>query len=89
MVYPSILSHLASGAVLFASVVFGILYFSKLRSLDTYRMFVLLFLFSLVLAVHGISHLLLEKEYHYIPFHLWKLPSPTNPTECPCMKGKL
>ena len=60
---PSILSHMLNGLFLLLSFLFVIIYFSKLQGLDAYRMLVLILLFSLVLGVHGISHLGLEREY--------------------------
>ena len=65
--YPSILAHMMNGMLLFASVVFVIAYFPKLYALDAYRKLILLLLFTTALGLHGISHLLLEKEYHYNP----------------------
>ena len=60
---PSILSHMLNGLFMLLSFLFVIIYFSKLQGLDAYRMLVLILLFSLVLGVHGISHLGLEREY--------------------------
>jgi 4-hydroxybenzoate polyprenyltransferase len=84
MFYPSILAHMLSSLVMAASVLFGLYYFSKLKSLDSYRILVLGLLFTIVLTIHGISHALLEKEYNFIPFNMWKLP--VKNVECPCMK---
>ena len=39
--------------------------FGSLRKLDTYRMLVLVLLFSIVVGIHGISHLGLRKTYGY------------------------
>jgi hypothetical protein len=39
--------------------------FGSLRRLDTYRMLVLVLLFSIVVGIHGISHLGLRKTYGY------------------------
>jgi hypothetical protein len=70
--YPSILSHTAGGGLMVLSVLFAIYNFSKLRSLDTFKILLLLLMFSLVVSVHGLSHLGLESEYQYTPFNLWK-----------------
>ena len=75
---PSILSHMLNGLFMLLSFLFVIIYFSKLQGLDAYRMLVLILLFSLVLGVHGISHLGLEREYGFF--------SPMKHTTCPCMK---
>jgi len=67
MLYPSIMAHMLSGVLLFTVVVFAIVYFPKIYTLDAYRKLVLLMLFITALALHGISHILLEKAYHYNP----------------------
>ena len=85
--YPSIITHTLNGLVLILSFLFLFMYFSKLQSLDAYRMLVLILLFSLVLGVHGISHLGLEREYGYSPYNILSIPKP-NDTKCPCMKMK-
>ena len=66
MIYPSIASHIFSAIFMGLSALFALFYFSKLKSLDTYRILILLLLFSIVLGVHGLSHVMLEKEYNYI-----------------------
>jgi len=61
------MAHMLNGALLFVCVLFVIAYYPKIYALDTYRQLILLLLFTLALGLHGISHLLLEKEYHYNP----------------------
>jgi hypothetical protein len=65
--YPSIMAHMLNGALLLVCVLFAIAYYPKIYALDVYRQFILLLLFTLVIGLHGISHLLLEKGYHYNP----------------------
>lgn len=65
MFYPSIIAHVFSGLLLFISIGISLLYFSKLQSLDIYRILILILLLSIALGIHGISHVLLEKEYNY------------------------
>ena len=65
--YPSIMAHMLNGALLLVCVLFAIAYYPKIYALDAYRQFILLLLFTLVIGLHGISHLLLEKGYHYNP----------------------
>ena len=67
ILYPSIMAHMMNGALLFVCVLFVIAYYPKILSLDAYRQLILLLLFTLALGLHGISHLLLEKGYHYNP----------------------
>jgi hypothetical protein len=84
MFYPSIASHSMNGILIFIGVLFVLFNFKKIRSLDAYHMLIVLLLFSITMGIHGISHLLLESEYQYVPLNLWKLPK--KDMNCPCMK---
>jgi len=55
-VYPSVISHIVSGALLLMALVTAVFSFSKVKSLDAYRMIVLLLVGSIALGVHGLSH---------------------------------
>ena len=74
MYYPSIMAHMLNGLLLFTAVVYVLFNFQKTQSLDTYNTLVVILLFSISMGVHVLSHLVLEKEYNYVPFYLWKLP---------------
>ena len=89
-IYPSIITHTVNGIFLMLSFLFVIIYFSKLQSLDAYHILVLSLLFSLVLGVHGISHLGLEREYGYSPYNIFSIPKRNTfaNTRCPCMLNK-
>ena len=80
MIPPSILSHALGGGILFFIFFSIIVYFSKLQALDVYRALVLLSLFSIVITLHGISHLGLEREYGYVPFYSWRIQSHSSQT---------
>ena len=67
--FPSIISHILSGILLFVSLLSIVFYFKKFQTFDPYQMLVLLLLFSGALGIHGISHLGLEKAYNYNPIH--------------------
>lgn len=82
--YPSIMAHTLNCVLLLVAIVFVISYFPKLQALDAYHTLVLILLFSIVIGIHGISHVFLEKEYQYVPFNMWTIPS--KKMECPCMK---
>ena len=64
------MAHGMSGISLFAAIAFLILHFSKIKGVDAYRILVLILLFSMALGIHGISHLVLEKEYKYNPLNV-------------------
>lgn len=73
MFYPSIMAHMINGLFLLAAVIVALLSYSKLRTLDSYHILVLILLGSVAIGVHGLSHAALERQYRYIPFNLWKL----------------
>ena len=54
-----------SGALMGIALYIAVISFGSLRKLDTYRMLVLVLLFSIVLGIHGISHLGLKRAYGY------------------------
>ena len=66
--YPSIASHAIGGFFLLIAILYTLINLSKLKTLDTYRILLLILLFSIVATVHGVSHVLLEKEYNFVPF---------------------
>jgi len=74
MFYPSIAAHAIGGFFLLIAIVYTLIHSAKLQALDTYRILILILLFSIVVTVHGVSHVLLEKEYNFVPWTLWKLP---------------
>lgn len=68
--YPSVLADIFSGALMFLALYLIYMSFGKLRALDAYRMIVLVLLLSIVVGVHGISHLGLERAYGYSPLNI-------------------
>ena len=72
MTYPSLMAHVVSGMLVVFSIIFVVVHWSKLGKLDTYRTLMLLLFFATVVGIHGISHLLLEKEYNYMPIYWLK-----------------
>lgn len=67
------MAHMLNGLTLLVALVFVIVSYSKLRTLDPYHILVLILLGSVAIGVHGLSHAILEKHYRYIPFNLWKI----------------
>ena len=68
--YPSVLAHMLSGGLMFLALYIALTSFKTLRALDTYRILVLVLLFSTAAGVHGISHLRLERAYGYNPLKM-------------------
>jgi len=68
MFYPSIMAHMINGLFLLAALVVAFLSYSKLRSLDAYHILILILLGSVAIGVHGLSHAVLERQYHFVPW---------------------
>ena len=67
------MAQMMNGLFLLIALVFVIYSYTKLRSLDSYHILVLILLASVAIGVHGLSHAALERQYRYVPFNLWKL----------------
>jgi putative copper export protein len=70
MYTPSVYAHIFGGAVLVASILYLVLHVSKVVSRDPYQILVLMFLFSIAIGIHGLSHAGLEYVYNYNPLSL-------------------
>jgi uncharacterized membrane protein len=70
---PSLYAHVINGILLLIAIIIFVLNFSKIIKLGPYKLIVLYLLFSVVIGIHGISHLGLEKGYGYNPFHIMNL----------------
>lgn len=64
---PSLYAHAMSGVLMAISVLYLVVYSSKIMSRDPYQILVLILLFSVAIGVHGISHTGLEVVYGYNP----------------------
>lgn len=68
---PSFYAHIING--IFLLVAFIILYkhYSQIKKLEPYKTIIIALLFSLSIGIHGLSHLGLEKIYHYNPINIY------------------
>jgi hypothetical protein len=64
---PSFYAHAINGILLFIAVIVLYNNYSKISKIDTYKVVVLLVLFSIGIGVHGLSHQGLEKNYNFNP----------------------
>ena len=71
MLPPSILAHGLNALFMVSAFVIGIANYKKVVALDTYRLLIVVLLFSVAVGVHGISHALLEKHYNFRPW-VWR-----------------
>jgi hypothetical protein len=67
---PSLYAHVMSGVLMAMSVLYLVVYSSKIISRDPYQILVLILLFSVGFGIHGISHACLEVVYGYNPLKL-------------------
>jgi len=66
---PSFYAHAINGILLFIAVIVLYNNYSKISKIDTYKVVVLLVLFSIGIGVHGLSHQGLEKNYNFNPLN--------------------
>ena len=69
MFVPSILAHIIGGGFLVFALIYLIFNNSRIFTLDSYRILILILLSSVAITVHGISHLGLEQIYSYSPWY--------------------
>ena len=67
---PSFYAHVINGILLLVAFILLIQNYSYIKSMDKYRVILLVLLFSIATGVHGMSHLGLEKIYGYNPLQL-------------------
>ena len=62
---PLVFTHVLSALLMVYALYIGITCYAKLCRLEVYNMLVLVLLASIVLGVHGISHIEMKKIYGY------------------------
>lgn len=67
---PSLYAHVINGILLLVAFILLLQNYSYIKSMDKYRLILLVLLFSIATGVHGLSHLGLEKNYGYNPLQL-------------------
>ena len=67
---PSLYAHVINGILLLVAFILLYKNYSSIKSMDKYRLILLVLLFSIATGVHGLSHLGLEKIYGYNPLQL-------------------
>lgn len=71
LVNPSLYAHFLHSILLVIAILLVFLNFSKITHLEPFKMIVLLLFFSLVIGLHGLSHLGLESLYGYNPIRIF------------------
>jgi hypothetical protein len=67
---PSLYAHVINGILLLVAFILLYKNYSSIKSMDKYRLILLVLLFSIATGVHSLSHLGLEKIYGYNPLQL-------------------
>ena len=67
---PSLYAHVINGILLLVAFILLLQNYRSIKSMDKYRLILLVLLFSIATGVHGLSHLGLEKNYGYNPLQL-------------------
>lgn len=67
---PSFYAHVLNGILLFIALIVLFKNYSKINKIDTYKIVILLLLFSIGIGIHGISHQGLEKNYNFNPLNI-------------------
>ena len=69
-IHPIIYAHVIGAFFILVALVFVIVNYKKLFSIDIYHKIILLLIASAAITAHGISHDLLEKQGYkmYVPF---------------------
>jgi len=67
---PSLYAHFINGILLLVAFILLYKNYSSIKSMDKYRLILLVLLFSIATGVHSLSHLGLEKIYGYNPLQL-------------------
>jgi len=64
---PSFYAHIINGLLLLFAFVILCKNYDKISNLEPYKIMKIIFLYSVGVGVHGLSHLGLEKNYNYNP----------------------
>jgi hypothetical protein len=70
---PSLYAHIINAILLLTAVILLFSNYSKIKNIEPYKKIMLILLFSIVIGIHGLSHLGLESVYGYNPMILEKI----------------
>jgi hypothetical protein len=71
LINPSLYAHFLHTILLVLAILLVLFNFLKIINLEPFKIIVLLLFFSLVIGIHGISHLGLEALYGYNPIRIF------------------
>lgn len=64
---PSFYAHILNGLLLVVATILFVIHYKKLTKMDPYKLILIIFIFSIAVGIHGISHLGLESVYNFNP----------------------
>ena len=64
---PSFYAHAINGFTILFALLLIFTNFTSIKKMDIYRIITLVFLFGLLIGIHGLLHLGLETQYNYNP----------------------
>jgi hypothetical protein len=70
LLYPSIYAHMLNAFLLLGAVIILYQNYDNIKKLEPYKIIILFLMFSLVIGVHGLSHLGLEVNYDFMPYKI-------------------
>ena len=62
---PSFYAHIFNGFLLFVAIILLIFNYSAIKRSDPYKLVMFIFIFSIAVGIHGLSHLGLETVYNF------------------------
>ena len=67
---PSFYAHIFNGFLLFIGVLIFAFHYKAILKTDPYKLVIFIFIFSIAIGIHGLSHMGLEKLYNFNPLML-------------------
>ena len=67
---PSFYSTVVTGILILILIILGLKSYDEIKTFDTYRLFILVGIFTILIGIHGVLHLGLEALYDYNPLEI-------------------
>ena len=67
---PSFYSTATTGILILILIILGLKSYNEIKMFDTYRLLILISIFTIIISIHGILHLGLEALYDYNPLEI-------------------
>ena len=67
---PSLYAHVLNGLLFLVAIIYLYLNYSQVKKLSSYKVIIMMLIFSIAIGVHGLLHLGLESIYGYNPINV-------------------